>query len=118
MGDGAAAAAADGLAVGLGGMLAGGGGGGGAPHAGPLVLIPHVGKKLHPGFRHETAQAVLALGRFLEPEVADTQISVIIPMSIGQHEMIVKELFRVAWPGSYIRNFINICPENHTSMNW
>jgi hypothetical protein len=52
MGDSAAAAAADGLAVGLGGMLAGGGGGGGAPHAGPLVLIPPVGKKLHPGFRH------------------------------------------------------------------
>jgi hypothetical protein len=78
----AEAAAAPDVAAGLGGMLAGGGGGGGAPPAGPVILLPPVGKTLHPGFRHETAQALLALGRSLEPEAADSQVSVIIPMSI------------------------------------
>ena len=100
MGDVAAAAAADDVVAGLGGMLVGGGDGGGAPPAGPLVLLPPVGKKLRPGFRHGTAQALLALGRSLEPEVADTQVSVIIPSSIGQQDMIVKVMFMVAWPGS------------------
>ena len=99
MGDVAAADEADDEAEGLGGLL-GGGGGGGAPPVGPLVLPPPVGKVLHPGFKNETAQALLALGRSLETQVADTQIGVIIPLSIAQQDMMVKVLFMVAWPGS------------------
>ena len=81
-------------------MFAGGGGGDGARPAGPVLLAPPVGKKLHPGFRLEVAQALIALGLVLEFEVADEQTACIIPMSIQQQEAIVKELIRVAWPGS------------------
>ena len=77
-----------------------GGGGDGARPAGPVLLAPPVGKKLHPGFRLEVAQALLALGLVLEFEAADEQTACIIPMSIAQQEAMVKELVRVAWPGS------------------
>jgi hypothetical protein len=96
----AEAAAARGVAGGLAGMLAGGGGGGGAPPAGQVILAPPVGKTLHPRFRLEIAQALIALGLSLEFEVADAQVDLIIPMSIEQHATIVKELVKVAWPRS------------------
>jgi hypothetical protein len=63
-------------------------------------LAPPARKNLHPGFRPEVAQALLALGLSLEFEVADAQLDLIIPMYIEQHAAIVKELVKVAWPGS------------------
>jgi hypothetical protein len=96
----AEAAAAQGVAGGLAGLLAGGGGGDGAPPAGPVILAPPVGKTLHPGLRPEVAQALIAVGLSLEFEVADEQLNLIIPMSVAQQKAMVKELVKVAWPGS------------------
>jgi hypothetical protein len=96
----AEAAAAPGGAGGLAGLLAGGAGGAGAPPAVPVILAPPVGKKLHPGLRHEVAQALIQLGLVLDLEAVDEQTACIIPLSIAQQKAIVDELVRVDWPGA------------------